>query len=126
MRNLYCSACSKLFKNVKSFENHENSKKHKENVARMTLDDDIDISDEDVEEGDEDIAEPVQVEDDKDTKVNGQTEEEGGMGNSTSDIEDNDVRETLSDDDTEHSDIQVYHYMKIKVLRISMKLTQNL
>ncbi|KAI5637721.1 dnaJ domain-containing protein [Phthorimaea operculella] len=44
MRNLYCSACNKLFKNVNSFENHENSKKHKENDndIRETLSDDSD------------------------------------------------------------------------------------
>ncbi|KAK2587205.1 hypothetical protein KPH14_002948 [Odynerus spinipes] len=32
---LYCVACNKLFKTHKSFTNHENSKKHKENVASM-------------------------------------------------------------------------------------------
>lgn len=104
MRNLYCSACNKPFKNVKSFENHENSKKHKENVSRMTLEDDIDISDNDDEVSDGENEEQ-QADEHKDTKVNGQTEEEGGLGNSTSDIEDNDLRETLSDD-TEHSEIQ--------------------
>ncbi|XP_056638977.1 dnaJ homolog subfamily C member 21 isoform X1 [Diorhabda sublineata] len=30
--NLYCIACSKLFKTPKAFENHESSKKHKENM----------------------------------------------------------------------------------------------
>lgn len=95
LRNLYCSACSKLFKNVKSFENHENSKKHKENVSNMRLEDDIVISDnqENNEDGDapvQEVAEEI---------VNGQTEEViENVGNSTSDNEDNDVRETLSDD----------------------------
>lgn len=51
----------------------------------MTLDDDIDISDEEPDDADK-VKE----------KVNGLTEEE--IGNSTSDIEDNDIRETLSDD----------------------------
>lgn len=101
MRNLYCSACNKMFKNIKSFENHENSKKHKENVANMTLDDDIDISDNNHE--DDDILEgPVNEEKGEGDKVNGQTKEEGEeLENSTSDIEDNednDFRETLSDD----------------------------
>ncbi|KAG5899883.1 hypothetical protein JTB14_012346 [Gonioctena quinquepunctata] len=30
--NLYCVACNKMFKTPKAFQNHENSKKHKENV----------------------------------------------------------------------------------------------
>lgn len=30
--NLYCVACNKVFKTEKAFSNHENSKKHKENV----------------------------------------------------------------------------------------------
>uniref|UniRef100_A0A2A4ISX6 DnaJ homolog subfamily C member 21 n=1 Tax=Heliothis virescens TaxID=7102 RepID=A0A2A4ISX6_HELVI len=104
IKNLYCSACNKLFKNIKSFENHENSKKHKENVANMTLDDDIDISDNDDEEADVDVNEEVIVNEDKSDgdKMNGQMKDEGEhMGNSTSDIEDNednDFRETLSDD----------------------------
>lgn len=32
INNLYCIACNKLFKTPKAFENHESSKKHKENV----------------------------------------------------------------------------------------------
>lgn len=96
MKNLYCSACNKLFKNVNSFENHENSKKHKENVANMTLENDIDISDADDDDGGDNAAENVQEDE---GKINGQTEEEGeNVGNSTSDIEDNDIQETLSDD----------------------------
>ncbi|XP_034828974.1 dnaJ homolog subfamily C member 21 [Maniola hyperantus] len=90
MKNLYCSACNKLFKNVNSFENHENSRKHKENVANMTLGDDIQISD--PGENDDVQDSPRKTKD----KVNGLTEEE--RDNSTSDIEDNDIRETLSDD----------------------------
>lgn len=93
MKNLYCSACNKLFKNINSFENHENSKKHKENVANMAMDDDIDISD--FEDGGRQESMTK-----NDEQINGQTEEGDGdgMGNSTSDIEDNDIRETLSDD----------------------------
>ncbi|CAH0683232.1 unnamed protein product [Spodoptera exigua] len=102
MRNLYCSACNKLFKNIKSFENHEKSKKHKENVANMTFDDDLEISDnENEDELDEQEIETKEEQVD-DGKVNGDGKEEGGnVGNSTSDIEDNDdndLRETLSDD----------------------------
>ncbi|KAJ8925946.1 hypothetical protein NQ315_009798 [Exocentrus adspersus] len=33
--NLYCVACNKIFKTIKAFENHELSKKHKENVALL-------------------------------------------------------------------------------------------
>lgn len=32
---LYCVACNKIFKTHKAFTNHENSKKHKENVASI-------------------------------------------------------------------------------------------
>ncbi|XP_020282825.1 dnaJ homolog subfamily C member 21 [Pseudomyrmex gracilis] len=32
---LYCIACNKVFKTQKAFTNHENSKKHKENVSMM-------------------------------------------------------------------------------------------
>ncbi|XP_060801550.1 dnaJ homolog subfamily C member 21 [Amyelois transitella] len=93
IKNLYCSACNKLFKNVKSFENHENSKKHKDNVANMALEDDVGISDNEEKVGDNE--EPAQVT----GKVNGETEDDGDpIENSTSDIEDNDIRETLSDD----------------------------
>ncbi|XP_041979934.1 dnaJ homolog subfamily C member 21 [Aricia agestis] len=88
LKNLFCSACSKLFKNINSFENHENSKKHKENVAKMTLEYNIDISD--AEEDDDDES-PIN----EDSKTNGECER---VDNSTSDIEDNDIRETLSDD----------------------------
>ncbi|XP_037092420.1 dnaJ homolog subfamily C member 21-like [Pollicipes pollicipes] len=33
--NLYCPACDKIFKTDKSFKNHEGSKKHRENLARL-------------------------------------------------------------------------------------------
>ncbi|XP_012276356.1 dnaJ homolog subfamily C member 21 [Orussus abietinus] len=33
---LYCVACNKIFKTQKAFTNHENSKKHKDNVSTMT------------------------------------------------------------------------------------------
>ncbi|XP_072932549.1 dnaJ homolog subfamily C member 21 [Epargyreus clarus] len=102
MKNLYCSACNKLFKNVNSFENHENSKKHKENVANMTLDDDIDILD-DEEDAENENEEDGEVDAAKENepevpKVNGTDDDKEHVGNSTSDIEDNDIRETLSDD----------------------------
>ncbi|XP_026676415.1 uncharacterized protein LOC113465796 [Diaphorina citri] len=55
--HLFCIACNKLFKTEKAFQNHENSKKHKENVAilkeqmleeenEMNNDDDGDLSNE--------------------------------------------------------------------------------
>ncbi|XP_068633850.1 dnaJ homolog subfamily C member 21-like [Battus philenor] len=96
IKHLYCSACSKLFKNVNSFENHENSKKHKENVANMVLENKIDISDNDGNDEEDNVSSNDQQDS---GKINGQTEEErDNLGNSTSDIEDNDIRETLSDD----------------------------
>ncbi|XP_076391707.1 dnaJ homolog subfamily C member 21 [Megachile rotundata] len=33
--SLYCVACNKIFKTHKAFTNHENSKKHKDNIALM-------------------------------------------------------------------------------------------
>ncbi|XP_043242237.1 dnaJ homolog subfamily C member 21-like [Amphibalanus amphitrite] len=33
--HLYCPACDKVFKTDKSFKNHEGSKKHRDNVARL-------------------------------------------------------------------------------------------
>lgn len=35
---LYCVACNKLFKTPKAFQNHENSKKHKDNTLSLKLD----------------------------------------------------------------------------------------
>ncbi|XP_046670425.1 dnaJ homolog subfamily C member 21 [Homalodisca vitripennis] len=34
---LHCIACNKIFKTIKAFQNHENSKKHKENIAILKL-----------------------------------------------------------------------------------------
>lgn len=33
--DLYCVACNKSFKNISSFENHESSKKHRENIQKL-------------------------------------------------------------------------------------------
>lgn len=33
--NLFCAACSKVFKTAKAFSNHENSKKHRDNVEAL-------------------------------------------------------------------------------------------
>lgn len=33
--DLYCVACNKAFKNISSFENHESSKKHRDNLERL-------------------------------------------------------------------------------------------
>ncbi|XP_071862382.1 uncharacterized protein [Bombus fervidus] len=35
--SLYCVACNKIFKTHKAFENHENSKRHKDNIAMIKL-----------------------------------------------------------------------------------------
>lgn len=43
---LYCIACNKIFKTHKAFTNHENSRKHKENVSmlkHLTIDDNDDL-----------------------------------------------------------------------------------
>ncbi|CAF4950936.1 unnamed protein product [Pieris macdunnoughi] len=87
LKNLYCSACNKLFKNINSFENHENSKKHKENVANMILEDEIDLLD-------QEAMDKIEAENQENIDVNGEPNRENEqVGNSTSD-----VRETLSDD----------------------------
>lgn len=59
----------------------------------MTLENDIDISDNGENDGDNASSGR-----DDSRNINGQTEERENVGNSTSDIEDNDIRETLSDD----------------------------
>ncbi|XP_063227830.1 dnaJ homolog subfamily C member 21 [Bacillus rossius redtenbacheri] len=43
--NLYCVACNKVFKTEKAFANHENSKKHRENVEllKTTLENEDDL-----------------------------------------------------------------------------------
>lgn len=33
--DLYCVACNKAFKNISSYENHESSKKHRDNIERL-------------------------------------------------------------------------------------------
>ncbi|KOX70672.1 DnaJ like protein subfamily C member 21 [Melipona quadrifasciata] len=35
--SLYCVACNKIFKTQKAFENHENSKRHKDNIATIKV-----------------------------------------------------------------------------------------
>lgn len=35
MDDLYCVACNKSFKNASSYENHESSKKHRDNIERL-------------------------------------------------------------------------------------------
>lgn len=66
----------------------------------MPMDDDIAISGDEEEEISDEENEVVETpgEVPEETKVNGTTEEEEAQDNSTSDIEDNDLRETLSDD----------------------------
>ena len=34
--NFYCAACNKEFRTIKAFENHEASKKHRQNVLKLT------------------------------------------------------------------------------------------
>lgn len=79
---LYCPACQKLFKTVKAFANHENSKKHKESVEilRQSMLEEEDDNGEDVEETEnadeveEDLDE--EVEDDLDEEVEEDLDEE--------------------------------------------------
>ncbi|XP_050296843.1 dnaJ homolog subfamily C member 21 [Anthonomus grandis grandis] len=62
LNNLYCVACNKIFKTPKAFENHESSKKHKENVEKLVeemIDDENDIANDcdSIEEENEDLEE---------------------------------------------------------------------
>lgn len=61
----------------------------------MVLEDDVVISDNDEQENIVEMEPAVEV---RKGKVNGLTEDEVGHPNSTSYIEDHDIRETLSDD----------------------------
>ena len=57
---LYCVACTKLFKTQKAFSNHENSKKHKDNVTVMKaslIDDDEEFQSSGNESEDDDSEE---------------------------------------------------------------------
>jgi len=68
--NLYCVACNKVFKTPKAFENHESSKKHRENVEVLRtsmLEDDIEsnITDDideydDLDDNEEDLDENIE------------------------------------------------------------------
>ncbi|KAF7272050.1 hypothetical protein GWI33_015136 [Rhynchophorus ferrugineus] len=60
LSNLYCVACNKVFKNPKAFENHESSKKHKENIEILTQ-----VMLEEEEENLSDIAEDNDMEEDR-------------------------------------------------------------
>lgn len=54
--NLFCIACNKLFKTEKAFQNHENSKKHKENVAilkEQMLEEENEMNTSDLDENEE-------------------------------------------------------------------------
>ncbi|CAG9860022.1 unnamed protein product [Phyllotreta striolata] len=60
INDLYCVVCSKLFKTPKAFQNHESSKKHKENVEIMRqtmIEEDEDETDLEEEENESDLVE---------------------------------------------------------------------
>ncbi|CAG9834859.1 unnamed protein product [Diabrotica balteata] len=65
--DLYCVACSKLFKTPKAFENHESSKKHKENVEilKETM-----LEEEEILESGEEISDNENQEDENNLKDN--------------------------------------------------------
>ncbi|XP_076633005.1 dnaJ homolog subfamily C member 21 [Colletes latitarsis] len=108
---LYCVACNKIFKTHKAFTNHENSKKHKDNIvtmkASMIKDDkefessqDSDISSQSTSESNKKLATDSQM---PDFLLN-------PVQNSSSYNEDNTKEETSDeelmsdDDDDEHSE----------------------
>lgn len=75
--DLYCVACSKLFRTPKAFENHESSKKHKENIEilkeamleeeieseYLDLEENSDILDESIDESSEVLSDADSVND---------------------------------------------------------------
>uniref|UniRef100_A0A8D8PY77 DnaJ homolog subfamily C member 21 n=1 Tax=Cacopsylla melanoneura TaxID=428564 RepID=A0A8D8PY77_9HEMI len=74
MSHLFCIACNKLFKTEKAFQNHENSKKHKDNIAilkEQMLEEENDlnaseIDDEDhIEDSCDEISDPNSCDDTK-------------------------------------------------------------
>ncbi|XP_055541276.1 dnaJ homolog subfamily C member 21 [Wyeomyia smithii] len=58
--DLYCVACDKMFNNRKSFENHESSKKHKQNIQLLR---------EQMRKEDDDLASKIQPEEKSDPEV---------------------------------------------------------
>lgn len=59
--SLYCVACNKIFKTTKAFQNHENSKKHKENLT-LLKESDFCFENEDVDSNSvssEDSSDPI-------------------------------------------------------------------
>lgn len=75
LNNLYCVACNKIFKTVKAFENHENSRKHRENVEalKLTMENENDLfsqsCDDDTGEDREDDEECFAADDDTNATV---------------------------------------------------------
>ncbi|XP_068893389.1 dnaJ homolog subfamily C member 21 [Tenebrio molitor] len=66
--DLYCVACNKIFKTPKALENHESSKKHKENVERlkeiMLEEEEEEITDDEVEAAAEEDVDDISQTDD--------------------------------------------------------------
>lgn len=57
--NFFCVACNKIFKTAKAFSNHENSKKHKENIEALKIEM-AEFEDEDETEGGDEIEENLE------------------------------------------------------------------
>ena len=51
--NFFCVACSKIFKTAKAFSNHENSKKHRENIEALKLEMTEDVEEDETEDEEE-------------------------------------------------------------------------
>lgn len=71
--DLYCVACNKAFKNASSFENHESSKKHRENTERlrrqMQEEDEQYVDESDGLEPDDEDVEPIESETELDPEI---------------------------------------------------------
>lgn len=64
--DLYCVACNKAFKNESSYENHESSKKHRENIEKLKkrMQEEEEGLNENEEEEDEQLSEENEIVDD--------------------------------------------------------------
>ncbi|XP_063908238.1 dnaJ homolog subfamily C member 21 [Zophobas morio] len=79
--DLYCVACNKVFKTPRALENHESSKKHRENVEKLKL---------------------IMMEEEEEEGYDDEEEEEVGEDAIVAEV-DNSPLEELSEDDSENS-----------------------
>ncbi|XP_071489781.1 dnaJ homolog subfamily C member 21-like [Diadema antillarum] len=91
--DLFCVACNKSFKSPKAFSNHENSKKHRENMALLKAEMEAEEEAFAGEEQEEEIGEEEEKEEEDGQDLEGRDGEE--------------VEERLQSDDEELADVSV-------------------